>query len=187
MKRHADWWRSWRQPMKNDGVAFVHGSSSASLQGVAKFGAVLSMEDISKRSSFFPGGLSSGERDWTIKGLKYNADISKGVSLIRANEINHKISAYASGSGEHYPVVYAFDDRILLNNAPRMWRPIPMWHHLSQGSIGIDHIVRIYVPMGRGDETRNRLLAFGAESLSERVQESSIFEYDWGPLDYSTR
>jgi RHS repeat-associated protein len=184
LKRKSDWWNSWREPMKKNNIAFVHGSNSASLKGVAKFRALLSMQDMDKTPWLWrEGALSSGERDTTLKGVVSGEPISKGLSLIHISDLNRKITKYARPEKEYYPVIYGMGHDIPLDNTLRLIRPFPMWHHLSQESIGIEQIVRIYVPQGRGDEARKTLLDFGGESLSQRVEESSIFENRWGFFD----
>lgn len=55
--------------VKQDGVSFVHGSNSRSLQGVALFRALLPMELINKVGWFHKDGLASGERGYVFEGL----------------------------------------------------------------------------------------------------------------------
>jgi hypothetical protein len=163
----------WYQEMIRDGVAFTHGSNSESLEGVAKFRAILSMEKINDTPWFYRNGptLPSGERFFTIKGLETNTPVSISVSMMRINNIDKSIWLYAQKHVQGiYPVIYGIDKKVRLHKL--------FYKDLSRESINIDRITGIYVPVGKADVTRRTLLSFGAESLSDRVRESTVFDYN---------
>ncbi|MBS7697880.1 MULTISPECIES: hypothetical protein [unclassified Chelatococcus] len=57
------------EQFRSDGVDFVHGSNSSSLQGVALFRALLPMELINGTAWFHGHGLASGERYFSYNAL----------------------------------------------------------------------------------------------------------------------
>ncbi|MEX3172666.1 RHS repeat-associated core domain-containing protein [Serratia quinivorans] len=142
--------------MFEQGVYFVHGSNSHSLEGLNKFRAVLSMEEMDSTGWFNKHGIKSGERGYTIKNLYSNEPISKGVSLNHLQNFNESITTYSShGKNDtSYPVLYGFGKGVSIN-------PKITDHPVSNGGINIDHLVAIYVPTEYTSHTRQQLCNLG--------------------------
>lgn len=166
------------EQMHADGVSWVHGSNSASLEGVARFRALLSRDKIDGSPWFFRNGthLPSGENSTTIWGLSNGSPVCRGISVFAYRDAYAAVDPYSLYENtEHvYPVLYGLDE------ATELYRGVEMdEHEVTKESVTIDRIRRVYVPAGRADEARRTLLQFGHEALSLRVRESALFEgYD---------
>ncbi len=157
--------------LAQDGVQFVHGSNSASFEGVARFRALLCMEDIDRTPWFHrPGSLRSGERGYTVDACYRGQPIAKGVSLcdrFRAHQCWHY--ARLGSVGEIYPVLYGVDNRVKISES---WGDIG--HPVSKGSISIDYIRGIYVLPSCANKAARQLQCFGMGQLSRVVRSASI-------------
>jgi hypothetical protein len=161
------------QQLFRDGVFFVHGSNSASLEGVCRFRALLCMEDIDGTPWFHrSGGLLSGERGYTIQSCYQGQPIAKGVSLYDYGDAG--MCTYYSRIGlvgALYPVLYGLDGAVRLSDAYASGR---IDHPLSSGSIGIDHIRGIYVPDDCVGDAQSQLTSYGIPRLASMVRGASI-------------
>jgi hypothetical protein len=123
------------------GVYYVHGSNSNSLEGLSKFRAILSMEEMDGTGWFNKYGILSGERKYTIRGLYQNQPISKGISLNYIQNFRDSLTyAYYGKNDGSYPVLYGFSRYVLINEL------ITEGHPVSNGGINIDMLKAIYVP-----------------------------------------
>lgn len=161
--------------MLADGVQFVHGSNSASLEGVCRFRALLSMEDIDRTPWFHRNGrLRSGERGYTINAVYTGQPVAKGVSMYPVH-MAHACLNYsemglteAGAAGLVYPLIYGLQyERQRLHHA---YLDGSIDHPLTQESVNIDHIVRIYVPPLKLAIARTQIQAFGLHRLAQCVR-----------------
>jgi len=134
-------------------VRYVHGTTSDTFEGVSKFRALLSMEEIDGTAWFHrsPAGLRSGERGYTLEHLYTGQPISKGVSLntIDRFEESMSYSKYSNSEGS-YAVLYGFSSEVSVH-------PDVPDHRLSIGGISIDMLKAIYVPADMVNDAKNRL------------------------------
>ncbi|EAS63335.1 conserved hypothetical protein [Photobacterium leiognathi lrivu.4.1] len=151
------------QQMLNDGVFFVHGSNSASFDGLTRFRALLSAEEIDGTPWFHKKGLSSGERGYTFSNIGTGQPISKGVSLNNVNSYQSSLHYSSMGDCSMYPVLYGIDGNISLSAAN-------VGHPLSIGGIGLDHISRIYVPSSKIATTADYFYSRGFGRLASSIR-----------------
>jgi len=140
------------------GIKYVHGTTSDSFEGLTKFRAILSMEEIDGTGWFHKSGLLSGERGYTVNYIYKNQPISKGVSLNFLK--NYEDSLYYSSLGRReysYPVLYGFGPDVLIN-------PEILTHPVSIGGVNIDMLRAIYVPANNVVNAKIRLSALGKAS-----------------------
>jgi len=151
------------QQLINDGVCFVHGSNSASFDGLTRFRAILSAEEIDGTPWFHKMGLSSGERSNTFDNIGTGQPISKGVSLNNVSSYHGSLHYSSLGDSSMYPVLYGIDGSISLSHAD-------IGHPLSTGGIGLDHIHRIYVPSSRVTTAVDYFLSRGFGRLADSIR-----------------
>ncbi|PMS15171.1 hypothetical protein C0Z18_28030 [Trinickia dabaoshanensis] len=165
-------WTTWKSQLIADGSWYVHGSNSASLEGVAKFRALLSMEKMDGTPWFFRDGprLPSGEFRNTVTDLETRSGTSLGISLYGFHKAKLSVEVYSSygSSDKVFPVLYGLD-----NDMPLRCCDV---HILTVESINLDHFRGIYVPADRVAEAKRLLLDYGSEKLSSMVYGSDIFQ-----------
>ncbi|OIN25501.1 hypothetical protein [Vibrio barjaei] len=131
------------EDMEQLGVHFVHGTNSSALEGLVKFRALLSAEDIDCTPWFHRAdGPKSGERGNTFNNLYRNQPISQGVSLHYTRNYHECLNHYAKLGllGEdNYEVLIGLDSFVPL-------RAKFTSHPVSIGGISIMRICAIYVP-----------------------------------------
>ncbi|MGY3570222.1 hypothetical protein [Vibrio paucivorans] len=137
--------------MASLGALYVHGTNSNFLEGLIKYRAFLSMEDIDRTAWFHrDGGLKSGERGYTIECLYKSQPISMGVSLHYIQNYKDCLSYSRHSIENAYPILIGFDKYVPISEKIRD-------HPVSIGSIGLDRVVVVYVPFEKLFETKKRL------------------------------
>ncbi|HED1257053.1 TPA: hypothetical protein R4S16_004640 [Citrobacter amalonaticus] len=139
----------------SQGVYYVHGSNSYSLEGLSKFRAILSMEEMDGTGWFSKYGIKSGERGYTVDSLYHNQPVSQGVSLNYIQNFQDSIQYTSYGkTQESYPVLYGFGQQVSIN-------PSFLEHPVSKGGINIDMLRAIYVPASHISHARQQLSHLG--------------------------
>lgn len=137
--------------MSSRGVKYVHGSNNNSFEGLTKFRALLSMEEIDGTPWFHRSGIKSGELGCTVENLYKRQPISQGVSLNILGKYSDSMY-YSSlmATDDSYPVLYGFDRGVEISSKITE-------HPVSVRGIGIDRMVAIYVPQEKINDARGRL------------------------------
>ena len=144
-------------------VQYVHGTNSHVLEGLIKFRAFLSMEDIDRTAWLHRnGGIKSGERGYTIESLYKNQPISMGVSLHYIQNYQECLVYSQRGGQGAYPILVGFDSHVTISEKIRE-------HPVSIGSIGLDRIAVLYVPQNKLFETKEILKNIPNLNLKVRV------------------
>ncbi|MEX2964755.1 RHS repeat-associated core domain-containing protein [Microbulbifer sp. TYP-18] len=153
--------------LRSQGVEYVHGSNSASLDGLTKFRAILTAEQIDGTPYFHRnGGLNSGERGYTFSNLYKNQPISQGVSLNTVNNYRGSLqyAGYGTSSSDRFPILYGLD------GSTPVTRHLGIDHPISPGGINIDRIAGIYTDAGNISTTKDFLLSRGFDRLANVVR-----------------
>ncbi len=148
---------SLQQVFINDGVFYVHASSSDSFEGLCIFRALLSMEEIDGTGWFHKEGLKSGERGYTVENMYKNQPVSQGVSLSYSQNYGEAISYFHYIRKEAYPVLYGLGSGVNERLSSRYMMANPTGHPVSDGGLNIDYIMAIYVPADKVADAQNRL------------------------------
>ncbi|ENT7525473.1 TPA: hypothetical protein ACGZ45_004942 [Escherichia coli] len=148
---------SLQQVFINDGVFYVHASSSDSFEGLCIFRALLSMEEIDGTGWFHKEGLKSGERGNTVDNVYKGQPISQGVSLSYSQNYREAVNYFNYIREEAYPVLYGLSSDVKKRLSYRFMMSEPTAHPVSDGGLNIDYIVAIYVPTNKVTDAQNRL------------------------------
>jgi RHS repeat-associated protein len=165
--------QTWKTTMFNDGAQYVHGSNSSSFEGVVRYGAILSADELHKTPWFWRNGKK------LLSGEMYQSDPTRPLLGGRGET---RVSLYSSATadlaadlyscygttGEIFPVIYG---------VRRTVNPFSVSdHYMTEGKITLDHIAKIYVPNDRVMDAKRLLVRYGSQAMADLVTPSTVFD-----------